>query len=92
LGLALATARFAAAFPRAAFDSFLLLGRPFAPFFFWTFDDCFLRLAMIDPWLALGITKDKPPSRGNTRTKDYQQMMRAYPPRVRRARSSRFRS
>jgi hypothetical protein len=66
LGLALATARFAAAFPRAAFDSFLLLGRAFAPFLFWTFDDCFLRLAMIDPWLALGITKDKPPSRGNT--------------------------
>ena len=67
LGLALATARFAAAFPRAAFDSFLLLGRAFAPFLFWTFDDCFLRLAMTDPCLALGITIDKPPSRGDTR-------------------------
>jgi hypothetical protein len=45
LGLALATARFAAAFPRAA----LALGRAVAAFLLWTFDDCFLRLAMIDP-------------------------------------------
>jgi hypothetical protein len=27
----------------------LALGRAFAPFLFWTFDDCFLRLAMVDP-------------------------------------------
>jgi hypothetical protein len=58
LGLALATARFAAGFPRAAFDSFLALGRAFAPFCFWTFDDCFLRFALVEPWLALRITKD----------------------------------
>jgi hypothetical protein len=45
----LATARFAAAFPRAAFESFLAFGRAFAPFLFLTFDDCFLRLAMVDP-------------------------------------------
>jgi hypothetical protein len=44
LGLALATVRFVA-FPAA----FLALGRAFGPFFFWTFDDCFLRLAMVDP-------------------------------------------
>ena len=49
LGLALATARFAAAFPRVAVDSFLALGRAFAPFLFWTFADCFLRFAMVDP-------------------------------------------
>ena len=49
LGLALATVRFAAAFPRAALDSFLALGRTWRPFFLWTFDDCFLRLAMVDP-------------------------------------------
>jgi hypothetical protein len=30
-------------------DSFLPLGRVLAPFLFWTFDDCFLRLAMVDP-------------------------------------------
>jgi hypothetical protein len=31
-----------------------LAGRTVARCFFWTFDDCFLRLAMIDPvWLAL---------------------------------------
>jgi hypothetical protein len=55
LGLALATARFAAFFPRAALDSFLALGSNFAPFLFWTFDDFFLRLAIVDPlfWLAL---------------------------------------
>jgi hypothetical protein len=34
LGLALVTARFAAAFPRVALDSFLTLGRVFAPFLF----------------------------------------------------------
>ena len=49
LGLALATVRFVAAFPRAALDGFLALGRALAPTFFWTFDDCFLRLAMIGP-------------------------------------------
>jgi hypothetical protein len=44
VGLALATARFVA-FPAA----FLALGRPVAPFLFWTFDDdCFLRLAIVD--------------------------------------------
>ena len=48
-GLALATARFAAAFPRVALDSFLALGRAFAPFLFWTFADCFLRFAMVHP-------------------------------------------
>jgi hypothetical protein len=49
LGLAWAAARFATAFPRVALDSFLALGRAFAPFLFWTLDDCFLRLAMIAP-------------------------------------------
>jgi len=55
LGLALATLAFATvrfvAFPAA----FLALGRAVAPFFFWTFDDCFLRLAIVGPlfWLAL---------------------------------------
>jgi hypothetical protein len=49
LGLVLAAAPFATAFPRVALDSFLALGRAFAPFLFWTFDDCFLRLAMVDP-------------------------------------------
>jgi hypothetical protein len=49
VGSALATARFTANFPRAAFESFLTLGRAFAVFLFWTFDDCFLRLAMVDP-------------------------------------------
>jgi hypothetical protein len=44
LGLALATIRFAA-FPAA----FLALGRAVRPFFFWTFDECFLRLAMVHP-------------------------------------------
>ena len=55
LGLAVAAGRFAAAFPRAALDGFLALGRALAPFFFWTFDDFFLRLAIVDPlfWLAL---------------------------------------
>jgi hypothetical protein len=45
LGLALAKVSFAAAFPRAAL----------APFFFWTSDDYFLRLAIVGPlfWLAL---------------------------------------
>jgi hypothetical protein len=52
LGLALATTRFVA-FPAA----FLAFGSDFAPFFFWTFDDCFLRLAMIDPWFASGPQK-----------------------------------
>jgi hypothetical protein len=56
LGLALAIARFAA-FPRAAFESFLALGRGFVPFLFWTFDDCFLRLAMADPWFVCGSQK-----------------------------------
>jgi hypothetical protein len=28
------------------------LGRAVAAFLFWTFDDCFLRLAMIDPRLV----------------------------------------
>jgi hypothetical protein len=49
LGLALATARFAAVFSRVALDSFLPLGRAFDPFLFWTFADCFLRFAMVDP-------------------------------------------
>jgi hypothetical protein len=50
LGLALATTRFVA-FPAA----FLAFGSDFAPFLFWTFDDFFLRLAIVDPlfWLAL---------------------------------------
>jgi hypothetical protein len=54
LGLALATVCCAAAFPRAALDGFLAFGRAVAPFFFWTFDDCFLRLAIVGPlfWLA----------------------------------------
>jgi hypothetical protein len=56
LGLALATAGFAAAFPRAAFDSFLALGRAFAPFLFWTFDDCFLRFAIVDPLVGASQT------------------------------------
>jgi hypothetical protein len=42
LGLALETTRFVA-FPAA----FLALGRAVAPFFFWTFDDCFLRLTIV---------------------------------------------
>lgn len=44
LGLALATTRFVV-FPAA----FLALGRALAAFFFWTFDDCFLRLAIAGP-------------------------------------------
>ena len=48
LGLALATVRFVT-FPRTALDSLRVLGRAVVPFLFWTFDDCFLRLAMIDP-------------------------------------------
>src|SRR4029077_10321216 len=48
LGLALATVRFVT-FPRAALDSLRVLGRAVVPLLFWTFDDCFLRLAMIDP-------------------------------------------
>jgi hypothetical protein len=48
LGLALATVRFVT-FPRAALDSLRVFGRAVVPFLFWTFDDCFLRLAMIDP-------------------------------------------
>ena len=60
LGLALATDRFVASFPRAALDNFLAFGRAFAPIFFWTFDDCFLRLAMIGP----------PDKRINARSKD----------------------
>jgi hypothetical protein len=47
----------------------LVLGRAVAPFFFWTFDDCFLRLAMIDPpfgWrYANESQKTAVPSRGN---------------------------
>src|SRR6516225_8198690 len=66
LGLALAAAPFATAFPRVTLDSFLALGRAFAPFLFWTFDDCFLRLAMVDP--LVGAHKRQPaPSRGNPR-------------------------
>jgi len=38
--------------PRTALDSFLALGRAFAPFLFGTFDDCFLRLAMVDPFFG----------------------------------------
>jgi hypothetical protein len=65
-GLALATARLAIAFPRrAAFESFLALGRAFAPFLFWTFDECFLRLAMVDPWFAPDNKRQPKPSRGN---------------------------
>jgi hypothetical protein len=68
LGLALATARFAADFPRAAFDSFLALGRAFAPFRFWTFDDCFLRFAMVEPLVGAPDHKRQPaPSRDNPR-------------------------
>jgi hypothetical protein len=52
LGLPLATARFIA-FPRAVLDNFLALGRAVAPFLFWTLDDCFLRLTIIDPPLSL---------------------------------------
>jgi hypothetical protein len=54
LGLALATVRFTTAFPRAALDNFLALGCALAPFLFWTFDDCFLRLAIVGSlfWLA----------------------------------------
>jgi hypothetical protein len=48
-GLALAIARFATDFPRAALESFLAFGRAFAAFLFWTLDDRFLRLAMVDP-------------------------------------------
>src|SRR5262252_8152866 len=55
LGLAPA---FATTFPRAALDSFLALGRAFAPFLFWTFDDCFLRLAMVDPLVGAPQTHD----------------------------------
>jgi hypothetical protein len=44
LGLALATIRFAA-FPAA----FLAMGRAVRPFFFWTFGECLLRLAMVHP-------------------------------------------
>jgi hypothetical protein len=50
LGLTLATVRFVA-FPRAALVS--LRARAVAAFLFWTFDGCFLRLAMIDPRLVL---------------------------------------
>jgi hypothetical protein len=50
LGLALATVRFVA-FPRATLVS--LRARAIAAFLFWTFDGCFLRLAMIDPRLVL---------------------------------------
>jgi len=48
LGLALATVRFVA-FPRATLARLCALGRAVAAFLFWTFDNCFLRLAMIDP-------------------------------------------
>jgi hypothetical protein len=58
----------------------LALGRAFVPFFFWTFDDCFLRLAIVDPlfWLALrrridARLKDNPPRVGTTHPKGYQQ-------------------
>jgi hypothetical protein len=50
LGLTLATGRFVA-FPRATLVS--LRARAVAAFLFWTFDGCFLRLAMIDPRLVL---------------------------------------
>ena len=68
LGLALATARFAAAFPRVAVDSFLALGRAFAPFLFWTVTDCFLRFAVVDPLIgAPDHKRQAAPSRGNPR-------------------------
>jgi len=51
LGLALATVRFVA-FPRVTFVSLCALGRAVAAFLFWTFGDCFLRFAMIDPHLV----------------------------------------
>jgi hypothetical protein len=54
LGLALATVRFAGAFPRAALGCFLALERPFAPFVLWAFDDCFLRLAKIRTSVVVG--------------------------------------
>jgi hypothetical protein len=50
LGLPLATVRFVA-FPRATLVS--LRARAVAAFLFWTFDGCFLRLAIIDPRLVL---------------------------------------
>jgi hypothetical protein len=75
LGLALATARFAAAFPRATFESFLALGRAFAPFLFWTFDDCFFRLAMVDPWFVSGSQKTTDAESWQTHAKGYQQMI-----------------
>jgi hypothetical protein len=49
LGLTLATGRFVA-FPRATLVS--LRARAVVAFLFWTFDGCFLRLAMIDPPLG----------------------------------------
>src|SRR4029077_19251742 len=78
-GLAPATVRFAAAFPRAA----LTLGRAVAPFLFLTLDDCFLRLAMIDPrssWRsanALMLDQKTPPLSPATHPKGYQQMISA---------------
>ena len=75
LGLALATARFVAAFPRAALDSFLALGRAVAPFLFWTFDDCFSRLAMIDP-LAWRSANALRPDQKTTRPESRQPILR----------------
>jgi len=54
VGLALATGRFVA-FPAA----FLALGRPVAPFLFWTFDDCFLRLAIFDLPVLIDATQTR---------------------------------
>jgi hypothetical protein len=74
LGLVLATVSFAAAFPRAAL----------APFFFWTFDDYFLRLAIVGPrfWLALrkridARSRDNRPRVAATYPESYQQTFSA---------------
>ena len=76
LGLVLATVSFAAAFPRAAL----------APFFFWTFDDYFLRLAIVGPlfWLALrkridARSRDNRPRVAATYPESYQQTFSAWP-------------
>jgi hypothetical protein len=54
VGLALATGRLVD-FPAA----FLALGRPVAPFPFWTFDDCFLRLAIVDLPVLIDATQTR---------------------------------
>src|SRR4029077_7071969 len=79
LGLALATVRFVT-FPRAVLDSLRVLGRAVVPFLFWTFDDCFLRLAMIDPSrlvlrkALMPISRDSPAEFPATHPMSYQQI------------------